>query len=131
MKGRLLALAILSTSSAATFAGGLFQSDQDRTTGPQVRVPDDAVIVAPAEVPVAVVPAPDTSASGGASAANPPVVVTEPALVVARAPSPVWITRLPGQSGPGTTDKLRPGYPDDASGHSAWDVGTSSAGSSN
>ena len=39
MKARLLALAILSTASAATFAGGLFHSDQDRTSGPNARVP--------------------------------------------------------------------------------------------
>jgi hypothetical protein len=134
MKGRLLALAILSTASAATFAGGLFHSSQDRTSGPNARVPDNAVAVTPA-APVAVAPAPDTSASAGASTyaapANPPVVVTEPAAVATEpmASSPVWITKIPAQSGPGTTDKLRPGYPDDANGHSAWDVGTSSAGS--
>jgi hypothetical protein len=129
MKRRLLALAILSTSSAATFAGGLFHSGQDRTSGPNVRVPDNAVLAAPA-APVVVAPAPDASASAGSSTyatpANPSGVATAPAVV---ASSPVWITKIPGQSGPGTTDKLRPGYPDDASGHSAWDVGTSSAGS--
>jgi hypothetical protein len=129
MKGRLLALAILSTSSAATFAGGPFHSSQDRTSGPNARVPDNAVLVAPA-APVAIVPAPDASASAGSSSyatpVNPPVVATAPAVV---ASLPVWITKAPGQSGPGATDKLRPGYPDDASGHSAWDVGTSSAGS--
>jgi hypothetical protein len=129
MKARLLALAILSTASAATFAGGLFHSDQDRTSGPNARVPDNAVAVTPA-APVVVAPAPDTSASADASAyatpANPPVVVTEPAVV---ATAPVWVTKVPAQSGPGTNDKLRPGYPDDANGHSTWDIGTSSAGS--
>jgi hypothetical protein len=94
-----------------------------------VRVPDNAAVVAPA-APVVVAPAPNTSVSAGSSTyatpATPPVAVTEPAVM---ASSPGWITKVPGQSGPGTTDKLRPGYPDDANGHSAWDVGTSSAGS--
>lgn len=129
MKARLLALAILSTASAATFAGGIFHSSQDRTSGPNARVPDNAVAVTPA-APVVVAPEPDASAAAGSSAyatpVNPPAATMEP---VTPATTPVWITRLPGQSGPGTTDKLRPGYPDDASGHSAWDVGTSSAGS--
>lgn len=74
---------------------------------------------------------PPIATSGNAQIQNAPVVdrrgnVVGEATVVT--PSPVWVTRGVAQSGPGTVDKTRPGYPDDNNSHSAWDVGTSSAG---
>ena len=80
---------------------------------------------APANPPIA------TTTSNGAVVTNQPVVdangnIIGSATVVQ--PSPVWVTQGVAQSGPGATDKTRPGYPDDNTGHSAWDVGTSSAG---
>jgi hypothetical protein len=77
--------------------------------GPNTRIPDNAAVVA-------------TPAPAYAAPANPPVATTVQS-------SPVWVTRGVAQSGPGTVDKTRPGYPDDNNSHSAWDVGTSTAGS--
>jgi hypothetical protein len=70
--------------------------------GPNTRIPDNAAVVA--------------------APANPPVATTVQS-------NPVWVTQGVAQSGPGTVDKTRPGYPDDNNSHSAWDVGTSTAGS--
>ena len=132
MKRKLLALAVFSAMSTSALAEGYtYQSG----TGPQTRVPDNAAIVVAPAAPVVVTPAPATvltpapSASAGSSTvyavpANPPVIATAPAAVA----SPQWVTQQPAQSGPGAIDKVRPGF-DDSKSHSAWDVGTSSAGS--
>jgi hypothetical protein len=91
--------------------------------------------------PVVVAPAPvvsSESASAGASAStaaptNMYVVPAQPAVVARERqvilPNSAPVTAGVAQSGPGATDKVRPGFPDDNTGHSAWDVGTSSAGS--
>jgi len=108
MKAKILTFAILSALSAGAMAGG-YSRTQD-PNGPNVRVPDNAA--------AATAPAP---AYG--TPANPPVANT-----TVEQTSSVWVTRGVAQSGPGATDKTRPGYPDDNTGHSSWDVGTSSAG---
>ena len=81
----------------------------------------------PANPPIAT-----TTTANGSIVTNQPVVDANGNVIGSAAvvqPSPVWVTQGVAQSGPGATDKTRPGYPDDNTGHSAWDVGTSSAGS--
>jgi hypothetical protein len=145
MKAKVLTFAILSTLSAGAMASG-YSSTQD-PIGPNTRVPDDAAIAATPLLPEQPVTAPTPAYAAPAPAyatpANPPIassnstvsnapVVDSRGNVIAQAPAvtpnPVWVTREPAQSGPGAVDKTRPGYPDDSTGHSAWDVGTSTAG---
>ena len=118
MKGKILTFAILSALSAGAMARGYGYNNTPDPNGPNVKVPDNAAVVA-APAPAYAAPAP---AYG--TPANPPIANTTTTV----AQSPVWVTQGAAQSGPGTVDKTRPGYPDDNTGHSAWDVGTSSAG---
>jgi len=116
MKAKAMTFAVLSALSAGAMAAG-YDSGTQGPIGPNTRIPDNATAVA-APAPAYAAPAP---AYG--TPANPPVADS---TVVQQ--NPVWVTRGVAQSGPGTVDKTRPGYPDDNTGHSAWDVGTSSAG---
>jgi len=156
MKGKLLAFAVFSALSAGAMAQSYTQQQNPNVIGPNTKVPDNAGIVsAPLMAPDQPAVAPSASAGastygtpGTAAPANPPIATTTApaAPAVANAPvvdsrgnvvgaatvvqpNPVWVTRGVGQSGPGAVDKTRPGYPDDNTSHSAWDVGTSSAGS--
>jgi len=135
MKAKILTFAILSALSAGAMAGGYSNGTQGQI-GPKTKVPDGAAVVAtpllpdyatPANPPIAT-----TTTANGATVTSQPVVDSRGNVIGSAAvvqPSPVWVTQGVAQSGPGATDKTRPGYPDDNTGHSAWDVGTSSAGS--
>src|SRR3954463_1877816 len=150
MKGKLLAFAVLSALSAGAMAQSYTQNPN--VVGPKTKIPDNAGIVAaplmPQDQPAVAAPSASAGASAYGTPANPPIATTtSPAApAVANAPvvdargnvvgtatvvqpNPVWVTRGVAQSGPGAVDKTRPGYPDDNKSHSAWDVGTSSAGS--
>jgi len=116
MKAKILTFAILSALSAGAMAGG-YSRTQD-PNGPNAKVPDNAPVAAPAPAYAAPAPAYGTPA-------NPPIANS----TTVQQQGPVWVTSGVAQSGPGATDKTRPGYPDDNTGHSSWDVGTSSAGS--
>ena len=109
MKAKVMTFAVLSALSAGAMAAG-YDSGTQGPIGPSTGIPERAV-AAPAPAPAYGTPA------------NPRVADS---TVVQ--PSPVSVTRRAAESGPGTADKTRPGYPDDSTGRSAWDVGTSSAG---
>jgi hypothetical protein len=132
MKGKALAFAVLSTLSAGVMAEGYSTYQQSpNAIGPKTAIPDNAAIVsapvmAADQGTIATPVTPNT-----AVAANAPVVDARGNVVGSTTvvqPNPVWVTRSVAQSGPGAVDKTRPGYPDSNTSHSAWDVGTSSAG---
>src|SRR4051794_17190817 len=151
MKGKLLAFAVLSALSAGAMAQSYTQQNPS-AVGPMTKIPDRAGIVAAPlmtqEQPAVAAPSASTGAPAYGAPVNPPIATTTSptAPAVANAPvvdsrgnvvgaatvvqpNPVWVTRGVAESGPGAVDKTRPGYPDDSNNHSAWDVGTSSAGS--